>query len=179
MITLTTTRFNTKTWNERQQWMDRNNWNEESGCIYGTPVCVNEQIDGTMIVLEMHNDENKVKAIGLLKNRYIISDKQGQLYKDRNYNRYIYKGDYRIELNYNTKTNAIENESLTDFEKLIIAIFNRLLFKGSRHLKRAQGITAIPEWIMTNKRVNFLNHFKDIFIRHFKNETQQVNISLN
>ena len=173
MITLTTTRFNTKTWNERQQWMDRNNWNAEAGCIYGTPVCVNEQIYDTMIVLEMHNDENKVKAIGLLKNRYIISDKQCQLYQDRNYNRYIYKGGYRIEIRYNTKTNAIENDSLTELEKKIIAIFNRLLFKGSRHLKRAQGITAVPDWIMSNKRVNFLKHFKEIFVRHFKNKVSK------
>ena len=63
MITLTTTRFNTKTWNERKRWMERNNWVSESGCIYGTPVCVKEDVFGTMIVLEMHNDENRVKAI--------------------------------------------------------------------------------------------------------------------
>jgi len=167
MITLTTTRFNTKTWNERKRWMERNNWVSESGCIYGTPVCVKEDVFGTMIVLEMHNDENRIKAIGLLKNRHNLSDKKTQLYEDRNYNRYIYKGDYRIELNYNTKTNAIENESLTDFEKKIIAIFNRLLFKGSRHLKRAQGITAVPDWIMNNKRVNLLKPFKDMFKRHY------------
>jgi len=117
MITLTTTRFNTKTWNERQQWMARHNWDSESGCIYGTPVCVKEHIYGTMIVLEMHNDENKVKAIGLLKNRHNLSDKKFQLYEDRNYNRYIYKGDYRIEIQYNEKTNEIENASLTDLEK--------------------------------------------------------------
>jgi len=176
MTTLTATRFNIKTWNERQQWMERNNF--DSGCIYGTPVCVKEHIKGNIIVLEMHNDENRVKAIGLLKNRYNVSDKKQQIYQDRNYNRYIYKGDYRIVIDYDLENNII-NETLTKTEKKIIAIFNHLLFKGSRHLKRAQGITAIPEWIMSNKRVNFLNHFKDIFIRHFKNETQQVNISLN
>jgi len=167
MITLTTTRFNTKTWNERERWMECNNWESDSGCIYGTPICVKEDIYGTMIVLEMHNDENRIKAIGLLKNRHNLSDKKTQLYEDRNYNRYIYKGHYRIELNYNTKTNAIENESLTGFEKKIIAIFNRLLFKGSRHLKRAQGITAVPNWIMNNKRVNLLKPFKDMFKRHY------------
>jgi hypothetical protein len=165
MITLTTTRFNTNTWNERERWMVRHNW--EKGCIYGTPVCVKEHIYGTMIVLEMHNDENRIKAIGLLKNRHNLSDKNFQLYEDRNYNRYIYKGDYRIEIQYNEKTNAIENASLTDLEKKIINIFNRLLFKGACHLKRAQGITAVPHWIMSNKRVNFLKHFKEIFARHF------------
>ena len=176
MTTLTATRFNKKTWNERQQWMERNRF--DLGCIYGTPVCVKEHIKGNIIVLEMHNDENRVKAIGLLKNRYNVSDKKQQIYQDRNYNRYIYKGDYRIVIDYDLENNII-NETLTKTEKKIIAIFNHLLFKGSRHLKRAQGITAIPEWIMSNKRVNFLNHFKDIFIRHFKNQTQQVYISLN
>ena len=168
MITLTTTRFNTKTWNERERWMERNNWDSTSGCIYGTPVCVKEEIYGTMIVLEMHNDENKIKAIGLLNNTHNLSDKKTQLYEDRNYNRYIYKGKYRVEIKYNTNTNEIENDSFTEFEKKIIEIFNRLLFKGSRHLKRAQGITAVPDWIMSNKRVNFLKHFKDMFVRHFK-----------
>jgi hypothetical protein len=53
-------------------------------------------------------------------------------------------------------------------EKKIIAIFNELLFKGACHLKRGQGIMAVPDWIMKNKQVDFLNYFKELFGRHYK-----------
>jgi hypothetical protein len=158
MITLTTTRFNTKTWDEHECWIEHNNWN---GCIYGTPIQVKPEIGETMIVLEMHNDENTIKAIGLLKKHAVRSDKAHQIYKDRNYNRYIYKGQYRL---------VLENIELAPIEKKIIAIFNQLLFKGACHLKRAQGITAMPSWIMQNKQIDFLKYFKALFIKHYKEE---------
>ena len=156
MLILTTTRFNTQTWNERQRWIDNNNW---TGSIYGTPVRVKDTINGTMIVLEMHNDENKVKAIGLVKSRAIHTDKTHQIYDDRNYNRYIYKSQYRL---------VLDEIELLPLEKKIIAIMNALLFKGACHLKRSQGITAIPDWIMQNNHVDFLKYFKEILARHFK-----------
>ena len=139
-----TTRFNTKTWDEHQRWLENNHW---SGCIYGTPVRVKENVHSTMIVLEMNNTENKIKAIGLLKNIAIRSDKAHQIFQDRNYNRYIYKSHYRLLLN------QIE---LTPFEEKIIAILNQLLFKGACHVKRAQGITAVPPWIIQNKQIDFV-----------------------
>jgi hypothetical protein len=156
MLILTATRFNTQTWSERQRWIDNNNW---TGSIYGTPVRVKSTIHGTMIVLEMHNDENKVKAIGLVKSHAIPTDKTHQIYNDRNYNRYIYKSQYRL---------VLDEIELLPMEKKIIAIMNALLFKGACHLKRAQGITAIPDWIMKNKHVDFLKYFKEMLARHFK-----------
>ena len=90
-----TTRFNTKTWNERERWIENNSW---GGAIYGTPIRVNSKRVGTMVVLEMHNTENKVKAIGLVKTQAWPTDKVHQIYGDRNYNRYIYKSSYRLIL---------------------------------------------------------------------------------
>ena len=156
MVSLVSTRFNTKTWDESQRWIVHNNW---VGCIYGTPKQTNQAIRETMIVLEMHNDENKIKAIGLVKNQSTLSDKTQQIYSDRNYNRYIYKSKYRL---------VLDDIVLAPMEKKIIAILNQLLFKGSRHLKRAQGITIIPDWIMANKYIDFLKYFKAMFITHFK-----------
>ena len=75
MLILMTTRFNTKTWNERERWIENNSWR---GAIYGTPIRVNSKRVGTMVVLEMHNTENKVKAIGLVKTQAWPTDKVHQ-----------------------------------------------------------------------------------------------------
>lgn len=156
MLTLTTTRFNTKTWNDRERWLENNEW---TGAIYGTPRRATQSIHGPMIVLEMHNDENKVKAIGLIKPHAMETDKGHQIYGDRNYNRYIYKSQYRL---------ILDQIDLLPIERKIIAIFNQLLFKGACHLKRGQGIMAVPKWIMQNKQIDFLKHFKALLARYFK-----------
>ena len=156
MITLATTRFNTQTWNEHKRWLENNQW---TGCIYGTPIQVKEKVSNTMIVLEMHNDENQIKAIGLVKKHALRADKAHQIYADRNYNRYIYKSQYRLILN---------DIELDPLEQKIIAILNQLLFKGACHLKRSHGITAMPDWIMQNKQLDFLKYFKALFRKHYK-----------
>ena len=155
MYTLMTTRFNSQTWQERQRWLDANQW---PGAVYGTPVRLRDEISGMLIVLEMHNDENKVKAIGLVKAQALPADKAHQIYTDRNYNRYIYKSMYRL---------ILDQIELLPMEKKIIAIFNQLLFKGACHLKRAQGITMVPNWIMHNKQVDFLKEIKALLARQF------------
>ena len=76
MFSLVTTRYNTETWNERQRWMEKNNW---QGSIYCTPIKPKESIYNTMIVLEMHNDENKIKGIGLIK-KQLAMDKRYRIY---------------------------------------------------------------------------------------------------
>jgi len=73
-----------------------------------------------------------------------------------NYNRYIYKSIYRIDV-----------EKLNEYEKSIIEIFNILLFKGLRNVKRYQGITAIPKWIENNKHMDFIKFFRELFISKF------------
>ena len=74
MYILATTRFNTETWQENIEWREKNN---HKGCIYGTPKEIGVDITPNipMFILEMHNDENKVKGIGLIKNALLIKEK--------------------------------------------------------------------------------------------------------
>ena len=157
MISLVTTRFNQQTWEERNRWLEKHHW---SGAIYGSPLRVKEEVNPTMIVLEMHNDDNEIKAISLVK-KTLATDKPYYIYTDGNFNRYIYKSHYRLVIK------DIES-SLSEMEKKIITIFNQLLFKGACHFKRQQGITAVPEWIMQNKYIDFIPYFKELFVRFYK-----------
>ena len=150
MYYLATTRFNTKTWCENENWRERNNW---IGCVYCTPVRIAEKYPlGTyMFVLEMHNDKNKIQGIGLIKNNNHIG-KYHKIYSDGNYNRYVYRSSKRISRN-----------QLNREQKKVIRILDILLFKGSRHLKRGQGIKIVPEWISENKHILLIPFFKELF----------------
>lgn len=149
MFTLATTRFNYKTWMENQQWRNENDFR---GCIYGTPRRVSERfpIDTHFFVLEMNNDENKIKGIGMIKNLVITN--YCKIYSDGNYNRYAYKGKYRIDRN-----------SITEEENIIMNVLDQLLFKGERHMKRGQGIIAVPDWITKNTHFDFVGFIRNIF----------------
>ena len=46
-------------------------------------------------------------------------------------------------------------------------MFDTLLFKSKKHIKRAQGITELPEWILKNKQFNFIHFFRELFRRKF------------
>ena len=97
---------------------------------------------GLVYVVEMNNDENRIEGIGLVRN-YINLDYKTCLYtSDRNYNRYIYNSEYR--------------KDRKDIGSLkMLEILEIILFKGSGHYKRGQGITTInlSKLSDTNKRV--------------------------
>ena len=154
MYRLAATRFNTHTWKENETWRQQNN---HTGCIYGTPGKIKDNIlNGNIIfILEMHNDENKIKGIGMIKNN-IIMDKYYRIYSEGNYNRFTYKSQYRIDMS-----------ELTGFNKAIVEMFDTLLFKTKKHINRAQGITELPAWILKNKHINFTQFFKELFQEHF------------
>ena len=103
----------------------------------------------------MHNDEKKIKGIGIIK-KQLAMDKKYRIYSDGNYNRYTYKSPYRIDI-----------KDLKDYNKAIVEVFDTLLFKTKKHIKRAQGITELPEWIITNKHFNFIQFFRDLFKEKF------------
>lgn len=151
MFTIATTRFNNETYNQNKRWRENNNY---KGCIYGTPLMIRNNIpqDRNIFILEMNNDKNEIKAIGFIKNR-LIFDKKYKIYNWGNYNRYIYKGKYRI------KKKELNNDDL-----FTLKILEKLVFKGSRHLKRGQGITQLPDWIVKNKNINFTNKLLNMFI---------------
>jgi hypothetical protein len=156
MFSIATTRFTTKTLLEKDAWCKKNGW---TGSIYGTPIKISQNIpyDSLLFVLEMNNDINKIVGIGLVKNTLVL-DKYYKIYVDGNYNRYIYKSLYRIDS---------DDSQLTEYEKKVIDIFNVLLFKGVRNVKRYQGITALPKWIADSKHMDFTQFFRDLFSSRF------------
>lgn len=154
-LTIATTRFNNDTWEQNLTWRRQNEWD---GCIYGTPMEMKEDIykGSLVIILEMNNDVNKIMGLGVVKNS-IATDKYYKIYKWGNYNRYTYKSKYRID-----------RDEMGDEELKIMKMLDVLLFKGSRHLKRGQGITCLPAWIMKNSHINFTTKLRDMFILRFK-----------
>lgn len=151
---IATTRFNNETWEQNMMWRRSNEW---EGCIYGSPMEMKEDIykGALVIILEMNNDINQIMGIGLVKNR-VMNDKY-RIYKWGNYNRYTYKSEYRID-----------REELDDAEEKVFNILDQLLFKGSRHSKRGQGITSMPDWIVKNKHIDFTKKLREMFISRYK-----------
>ena len=155
MHVIATTRFNSKTWCENERWREKNDW---KGCIYGTPMVIKESIglNVPMFVLEMHNDTNIVKGIGLVRNS-ISKEKRHRIYTDGNYNRYTYKSEYRID-----------RADMSKKELVVMRMFDVLLFKGKRHLKRARGITVVPDAISKNRHIDFIGFFRKMFLKRNK-----------
>ena len=161
MYNIALTRFNTNTWNELTMWKYRykNNIVNKSYdkidnfCIYNTPVKIKDSVKYNipLFVIEMHNDKNQIMGIGFIYN--VVFKKKYNIYKSGNYNRFSYKGNYRIDRSLFNKR-----------EIIIIEILETLIFKGSRHSKRGQGITIIPNWILKNKYIDFINFIKEMFI---------------
>jgi hypothetical protein len=122
-----------------------------------------------IIVLEMHNDINKIIGLGLMRN---IPIKNNKIYSCGNYNRYTYEGRIRIDLsNVDTSLSSrgdddTKDNVLTTEERIVIRILELSLFYGQKHSKRAKGICELPS------RINMLYDFKDclkgIFLRHSK-----------
>ena len=164
MFRLSATTFNDKTWQENVTWRTDN---KHAGCIYCNPRKLKETIPigATIFVLEMHNDENKIKGIGMIKKQPLL-DKAYRVYIDGNYNRYVFKSPYRIDIN-----------DLPPYEKAIVEMFDVLLFKSKKHIKRIQGIAELPAWILNTKQFNFVQFFKDLFQQKFSLAAAATEIS--
>lgn len=131
------THFDNKTYQENRDWCNKNNY---TGCIYGTPIRISNSInpDTILYVFEMNNSSNKIMGIGVITPR-IGSITRAKIYTDQNYNRYIYNSKLRIDLHKDfIPLSIIKN----------IVILERMLFYGSRHCKRGQGIQVLPSWII-------------------------------
>ena len=150
MIKLAVTRFDNNTYKENKIWRESRQYN---GCIYGTSIKIKESInpDTILIVFEMNNSINIIEGIGIIKNNLI--HKKYNIYNDKNYNRYIYKSNFRfdkLKFDYNIKE--------------IIKKLEIILFTGKNHLKRGHGIQII------NKSLNNIDdfNFERYFINYFK-----------
>jgi len=133
---LALTHFDSKTYQENRDWCIKNNY---GGCIYGSPIQISSSIDPDtrLYVLEMNNTTNRIMGIGVIVpgNRTIT---RAKIYSDQNYNRFIYNSKYRIDL---------ENDFIPLSMVKKIVVLETMLFYGSRHCKRGQGIQLLPLWI--------------------------------
>lgn len=78
---------------------------------------------------------------------------------NKDYNRYVYKGRKRIDVN------IIDDP----YFKKVITVLEQLLFKGARHVKRCQGISQLPKWIIQNKyKFDFIKCFNNMFNKYLK-----------
>ncbi len=153
MLTLATTRFNSDTWQQNCEYRMKH---KIVGCIYGCPRRIKQNCmsDSWVIVLEMNNSKNQVMGVGLIKNT-VIADKYYSVYRDGNYNRFAYKGKYRLD-----------RDKLTYPEQLMLGVFDTLLFKGKKHCKLAQGITEIGAWIKYGP-FDFIKYFRRLFNKYY------------
>ena len=149
------TRFNDTTYRENREWCRKNDY---TGTIYGSPMRISEKIspDAELYVLEMNNSTNRIMGIGyIMPGRNTI--KRAKIYRDNNYNRFIYNSSRRIDL---------ENDYVSiKLIKLIISL-EKALFYGSRHCKRGQGIQLLPHWI----RLSPVDLIRELIKKSFKND---------
>ena len=148
MVKICTARFNKNTLNENLQWKERRNKNKLTHCVYGSPSELKQSIrkNEWVIVLEMHNDINRIIGLGLIRNCPL---KNNKIYSCGNYNRYTYEGRVRVDLdltNMNDDSSLASAEAfvLTEEERIVIRMLELSLFYGQTHSKRAKGICELP-----------------------------------
>jgi hypothetical protein len=131
-ITIASTRFNNHTWSENVNYRSKI---QHAGSIYGCPQSISCKIpeESLLYIFEMNNSLNRIEGIGLIKNK-IYYDNYYKIYSDGNYNRFVYKSNYRVDRNH-----------LELYYPDILSLFELILFKGKTHLKRGFGITQVPE----------------------------------
>jgi hypothetical protein len=149
MIKLGVTRFNIETYNQNKRWRESRYYD---GCIYGSSVKIKESVSPqcVIIIFEMNNSLDIIEGIGIIKN--IIIHKKYNIYNDNNYNRYIYKSNFRLD-------KKDFDESLRE----IIINLEKLLFTGKTHLKRGHGIQLVSDTLKKLNDFNFDKYFIDLF----------------
>lgn len=159
MVTLMTTRFDKRTWEENLAYKTKNNI---TGCIYCSPQPMSPKIltDSLLFVIEMNNSLNRIEGIGIIKNT-IRLDKYFRVYETGDFNRYVFKGDYRLD-----------REELIMYNNKVVEILDNILFKGKTHLKRGRAITKVSDEFlkMDNKcqGLNITNIIKEQFLTRFR-----------
>lgn len=166
MYTLSTTRFTNSTWESNVKYRIKNNI---SGCIYGSPLEMSPKIlyDSLVFIVEMNNETNNIEGIGLVRNRPYL-DKYYNIYKDGNYNRFVYKSNYHID-----------REKLIRYNETLIKLLEYILFKEKTHLKRGSGFTTITSKLLASKKDENckkidLNNIIRYIIQYFKLEYSSI-----
>ena len=154
MIYLTATRFNNDTWDQNCLYREKKNI---KGCIYGVPKRISEDtiLNSEIIVIEMNNDRNHIMGIGIVRN-YLRMDKHFRVYSDGNYNRFTYQSNIRID-----------RDDFTEKEMILIEAIEQLVFYGSTHIKRGQGISKIPDKLLGDKKKKLIKKICKLFVKRF------------
>lgn len=149
---LATTRFNNKTFNENRNYRRKHNFN---GCIYGVPREIAQTIPplAKIFVLEMNNDTNEIEGIGYMFNKIHFKQKH-RIYRDMNYNRFTYISKHRVD-----------RSEMTENELKYLRLLEIMVFKGSNHLKRGQGITCVPQSRITRQHKTILTFMRNLFLK--------------
>lgn len=152
MAFIMSTRFTNETYEQNRLYRELNNIQEY---IYCQRIQIKAQIplNTPLYLVEMNNSTNQILGVGLIKN-FIVTDKFYKVYSSNDFNRYIYKTQYRID----------REELLLANLPLVLAL-ETICFKGKTHLKRIPGISVIPDKLL------FLPNFKHI---NFKLELSRI-----
>ena len=160
---LLTSRFNNETWNENALYRKQMN---TTGCIYGCPLQVSPSINmmSSAYVIEMNNDTNKIEGIGAVRIYPNFSDPK-VVYENKNYNRYVYSGKYRLD-----------RDVLIRHNEELVNTIEKLVFTGKTHMKRGAGLTKMSKKLLTDKRkppdVHILHDIRTIFVGMFSENNE-------
>ena len=135
MYTLVTSRFTNDTLETNQNYKRKKNI---TGCIYGSPQEMSPKImnDSLVFVIEMNNSE----GIGLVRNRPYL-DRYYRIYEYGDYNRFIYKSNYRID-----------RITLWEHNRALVKVLEYVLFGEKTHLKRGSGFTTVTQKFLSSKK---------------------------
>lgn len=146
-ILLGCTRFITSTWTENIQCR----LNNKISSLYGTDIRIREKYPPfiSIVVMEMNNETNKIMGVGIIRNKLVFDLKYGQIYKNQNFNRYIYSGSY-------WSSHYTLNKLCPD----LICKLETMLFKGRGHMKRLTGISVLSEKFLRNHELDEMDVIK-------------------
>lgn len=161
MFFIVTTRFSAETYQQNAQFRSKY---PSVKCIYGSSREMTRSIPpGSLVfVIEMNNTLNCVEGIGLIRNQTRL-DKYIRIYDSGNFNRYVYRGNYRL--------------SREDIDANLLEALDHVLFKGRGHLKRGSGFLQIPKIILKHEKCLHLNvreNIRDMFKAKFQNTGEEL-----
>ena len=163
MIPIATSRFNSETWEQNCAYRQKS---QHKGCVYGAPLQISSKVSPQQLVfvVEMNNSTNKIEGIGLIRNIY-HTDKYYKVYPNGNYNRYVYKSDYRVDRDLLERDNS-----------QLVHNLEYILFREKTHMKRGSGLTLIPEKLLKHKICEnkiLTNEIKCIFNKYYGKDTTE------
>jgi hypothetical protein len=165
MFTVVSTRFNEATYEENKEYRAKNNMGIFA-CIYCSPQPMSPKIvaESLVFVIEMNNTLNQVEGIGLIQN--IPLKNMYNVYDMRNFNRYIFKGKYRIN-----------RDELLEKNEKIIGILDYILFKEKTHMKRGSGFTRVTEKLWKHRKCEEIDipaQIRQVFLEKFSNKVENT-----